>query len=377
MFSIDHWSIVYRAAQYVFESGNPVCETAINDAIARFYLPAFQRSMGGETVNWRTWRALALEEERGVVLSPLCVRSSMDSVIHCYQEREDHKIREELHDYSISREEAMHAGISLPAYGQQLTQLDARVFNIHQLHERPVPTFSLKGQSISTPGNLTSIFSQAKAGKSAVVGAMIAAIMAPQGTDGDFLGWSAIPNKDGAAVVHFDTEQSPADHEQIILTALKRAKLKEPPSGCAPTTSTDIELTARYGFVLKELERALKQCQAIYCVLLDGVGDLIADTNNPPESNAFVANLHALAIKYSTVIVCILHENPDSTGKLNVKMRGHLGSQLERKSESNIRLAKDKEEVIHAINRQSRHAGNRRSKRPAIRFDPAAAIMYR
>jgi len=51
-----------------------------------------------------------------------------------------------------------------------------------------------------------------------------------------------------------------------------------------------------------------------------------------------VGDLHALAITYDCAIVTVLHENPGST---EGKMRGHLGSQLERKAETPLRLAKD------------------------------------
>jgi hypothetical protein len=73
-------------------------------------------------------------------------------------------------------------------------------------------------------------------------------------------------------------------------------------------------------------------------VILDGVGDMVADVNDAEECNEFVARLHALAIKYDCAIPGVLHFNPGTE-----KTRGHLGSQLERKSESNLRLDKDGE----------------------------------
>jgi hypothetical protein len=51
--------------------------------------------------------------------------------------------------------------------------------------------------------------------------------------------------------------------------------------------------------------------------------------NDAAESNAIVKYFEDLAIKYETVVIVIVHLNP-GTGK----ERGHLGSQLQRKSES-------------------------------------------
>jgi hypothetical protein len=90
-----------------------------------------------------------------------------------------------------------------------------------------------------------------------------------------------------------------------------------------------------------ELKPRAEACGGIYCVLLDGVGDLVLDVNDIAETQNFVIELHALAIRYDCPIIGVLHENP---GDKTEKQRGHLGSQLERKAESNIRLVKDSDE---------------------------------
>ena len=97
-------------------------------------------------------------------------------------------------------------------------------FSEERLHEKPVPVFTLCGQPIATTGNMVAIYAQAKAGKSAVVSAMMAAIMADD-ENGDFLGFNAAANPEGKAVIHFDTEQSRYDHEQVVLRAVRRASL--------------------------------------------------------------------------------------------------------------------------------------------------------
>ena len=89
--------------------------------------------------------------------------------------------------------------------------------------------------------------------------------------------------------------------------------------------------------------------------LLDGGADLLIDPNDPAESFSFVDELHQLAIRYVTVILSIIHENP-SGGEIG-KTRGHFGSQLERKAETNLRLQKDKDDGVTTIfAEKARHA---------------------
>jgi len=137
---------------------------------------------------------------------------------------------------------------------------------------------------------------------------------------------------------------------------------------------------------LAELEAAKKECGGIYCVLLDGIGDLAIDLNDIAESNTLVTELHAYAIKYDCPIVGVLHENPGE--KSPDKQRGHLGSQLERKAESNIRLVKDSDGSTVIYTEKSRHANIPRksghrfkwSKSDAMHIsaatDPKTAVNY-
>ena len=66
-------------------------------------------------------------------------------------------------------------------------------------------------------------------------------------------------------------------------------------------------------------------------VVIDGVSDLLTNTNNLEESEALVSELLTLSTIYSCHIMCVLHTNPNSD-----KARGHLGSTLMRKAETVI-----------------------------------------
>jgi hypothetical protein len=108
-----------------------------------------------------------------------------------------------------------------------IDRLEARIFSPANRPKEPPTRFHLGGINICTPGNLTAISAPPKAGKSAAIGGMIASTFAD--ADKDCLGFYS-DNRDGLAVVHFDTEQCPYDHWQLVNRALKRAGLEAAPA---------------------------------------------------------------------------------------------------------------------------------------------------
>jgi hypothetical protein len=224
----------------------------------------------------------------------------------------------------------------LPASATDLrSRLQSCRFDAAKQPSKPSPRFFINGKGVCTAGNITTIAAQAKAGKSALIGAAIAAaICAENQTQGcDTLGLTATPPK-GRRLLHFDTEQSPYDADRLVRRSLQRANAQ------AGVDFLDSYSVA--GFSPRDLSESLRMLMSqfgsvdgIYAVILDGVADLVSDVNDAVECNAFIAELHALAIKHDCPIICILHENPAQDSG---KMRGHLGSQLERKAESNLRL---------------------------------------
>lgn len=208
---------------------------------------------------------------------------------------------------------------------------------------KPEPRFVVAGVPVSTPGNITTISAQAKAGKSALIGAFVAATVVAEvgghesctSTAPDCLGVTAA-EPEGRKLLHFDTEQSPSDHWQGNKRALARAGVTERPPwfrsfGLAGSGPREIVEAVR---LVAEIEAA---GPGVFAIIVDGVADMVSDVNEAVECNALIAGLHDLAIRYDCPIVCVVHENPTQT---TGKSRGHLGSQLERKSETNLRLVR-------------------------------------
>jgi len=197
------------------------------------------------------------------------------------------------------------------------------------------PIYTLAGHIIATPGNLVAISSTIKTGKSAVIGAMAASVMAAS-KDADLLGFLS-SNPKSYALLHFDSEQSPDDHWHQVNRALKRAGLREPPKWFYSYCLTGLGCKRAWECVTEATHRTAEQHGGIHSSLIDGVADLVNDVNDPAESNAFVAGLHDMAIQHDCPIIGVIHFNPGGE-----KTRGHLGSQLERKAETNLRLDKEK-----------------------------------
>jgi hypothetical protein len=162
---------------------------------------------------------------------------------------------------------------------------------------------------------------------------MMAAPMT-QRDDADYLGFTS-QNPQGYALLHFDSEQSPDDHWHCIRRALKRAGLDAPPPWLHSYCLTGLGYKAAWRCVLEAFRQSADSHGGIHSALFDGYADFVADVNDPAESNEFVATVHGLAIGHHCPIIGVIHFNPGGE-----KVRGHLGSQLERKAETNLRLDK-------------------------------------
>jgi len=234
---------------------------------------------------------------------------------------------------TISKAHNLSAQVAVGNADKLADKLTARLYSPQNQPDEPQPRFYLAGVGVATAGNLQTISAQAKTGKSACVGGMIAASF---GTVADCLGWKS-ENLNGLAFVHLDTEQSLFDHWQLINRAVRRAGIETAPTWLRSYCVTGFSVREIRQTIRHALETAAQKFGGIHSFILDGAADCVADVNDPAESNDFVAELHALAILYHCPIVGVIHLNPGS----EFKTRGHLGSQLERKAETNLKLEKD------------------------------------
>lgn len=231
--------------------------------------------------------------------------------------------------------------------------------------ERPV--FWLRENVLSTPGNLLSINALVKHGKSAVLEAMQAAIITIH--DGaDCFGFKSL-NPKGLAVLSFDTEQSKADHILHVLRTLRRAGLDRPPPWFHSFFFTGLDLKLLQEATDEAIRRFSHAHHGVHSLFFDGVGDYVSDVNDAAECNAFIGKLHGQAIQLDCTSVGAIHFNPGSDGKA----RGHLGSQLERKAESNLRLDKI-EEITEIWSDKNRKAPILKGQGPCFTWSDEAQM---
>ncbi len=223
------------------------------------------------------------------------------------------------------------------------------------------PIYKLGECIIATPGNLVSIASAVKTGKSAFVGGMAASAITTN-DEADTLGVKS-SNPDGRIVFWFDSEQSPDDFWHCVHRAIERAGLREPPQWLHAYCLTGLQYAAAWECVQEGFAQASDAHVGIHSVLLDGIADFVKDPNDAGECNAFIAELHNLAIAHDCPIVGVIHFNPGSD-----KTRGHLGSQFERKAETNLRLDKE-DEVTEIWSEKQRRAPIPKGTGPCFCWD--------
>lgn len=159
-------------------------------------------------------------------------------------------------------------------------------------------------------------------------------------------------------LLYVDTEQSKTDCQKVNRRILEMTGLKVEEFN---ERFTFLFLRPYNGRTRKDvIEWAITQNgKNIDLVVIDGVRDLITDVNDSEESNQIVSDLMAWSTNYDLHILNILHEN-----KSNQNARGHLGTELQNKCETVIRISKDeKVEDISIIEGQDTRG---------LGFDPIA-----
>ncbi len=218
-------------------------------------------------------------------------------------------------------------------------RLAAVRFDASKPPPEPVPRLLLNGRDVCTAGNLTTIIAQTKAGKSAFVGAAVAAVIAAEhGVEGrDTLGWSAgVPG--GKLLLHFDTEQSPFDHFRCVERELRRVGVAGAPECLRSYCCTGFSMLDLKAAVRLAIEDAVQSTAGVFAVVIDGVSDLVTSVNELQECAALVAELRELSVSADCPVICVIHDNEGA--QRNGDARGHLGKELMRKAESNLRLTK-------------------------------------
>ena len=192
-------------------------------------------------------------------------------------------------------------------------------------------TIQSKGGDITMPipigtyGNFSFVQAPPKSKKTFFVSLLASVYL----SGGNNFGGKIKGHRDGRCLMHFDTEQGHWHSQRVFKRVQDMSNTKE--VGCYHTYALR---TIGYKERLQFIEYCLEQNKGKNgLVIIDGIADLVSDVNNLEESNLCVQKIMQLSAKYDCHIVTVIHSNYGSD-----KPTGHLGSFLEKKTETQIQL---------------------------------------
>jgi hypothetical protein len=203
---------------------------------------------------------------------------------------------------------------------------------------------SVNDVPLGTQGNLLCITGGEGTGKSNYVASVISGAIRQQGSDIDTLGITIGENLQQKAVLFYDTEQSEVQLYKNINNLLRRCKQSAMPDYLHAYCLTGMSRKERLQAIVQSMDRYHYQCGGIHLVVIDGIADLIKGANDEAESIAVVEELYRLAGIYRTCIVTVLHFIPNG-----LKLRGHLGSELQRKAAAILSIEKDDSPEVSVV----------------------------
>jgi hypothetical protein len=190
----------------------------------------------------------------------------------------------------------------------------------------PVPVLSRYGSIIASEGNTSAVVGAAKSKKTFLCTALVGAMLRPSGT----AAFGITPSQ--SLVLWVDTEQSASHAQRVIKRIHRMANQPEdkPYDKLVTLTLREVEPKERFSI--------LRDAIAYYkprLVVVDGIADLMYNSNCIEESDSVVGEMMTLSTEYNCHIMNVLHTNPNSD-----KARGHIGSTLQRKAETMIYVRK-------------------------------------
>ena len=207
---------------------------------------------------------------------------------------------------------------------------------------------SVNDVPLGTQGNILCITGGEGTGKSNYVTSLIARAIGQsdknKDTVMDTLGVSVCENSKRKAILFYDTEQSEVQTYKNITTLLRRCGRETMPEYLKAYCLTGMSRKERLQAIIQSMDKFHYQFRGIHMVVIDGIADLIKGANDETESIAVVEELYRLAGIYNTCIVTILHFIPSG-----LKLRGHLGSELQRKAAAILSIEKDTDPSVSVV----------------------------
>lgn len=184
--------------------------------------------------------------------------------------------------------------------------------------------------TIATVGNFSASVGKPKSRKTFNVSAIVAALLSGK----EVLHYKAKLPEGKKKVLYVDTEQSRVHCFKVLHRILKMAGF---PSD-SESSSFDFLMLREFTPQQRRniIDMALEVDPDIGFVVIDGIRDLISDINSPGESVDIINDLMRWTNKYNIHIHTVLHLN-----KSDDNTRGHIGTELNNKAETVIKVVKN------------------------------------
>ena len=207
---------------------------------------------------------------------------------------------------------------------------------------------SVNDVPLGTQGNILCITGGEGTGKSNYVTALIAGAIGQSDNNKDkvmdTLGVSVCENSKRKAILFYDTEQSEVQTYKNITNLLRCCGRETMPEYLKVYCLTGMSRKERLQAIIQSMDKFHYQFRGIHMVVIDGIADLIKGANDETESIAVVEELYRLAGIYNICIVTILHFIPSG-----LKLRGHLGSELQRRAAAILLIEKDTDPSVSVV----------------------------
>tara|TARA_R110000744_G_scaffold143565_2_gene255522 strand:- start:8857 stop:9699 length:843 start_codon:yes stop_codon:yes gene_type:complete len=180
---------------------------------------------------------------------------------------------------------------------------------------------------IGTYGNFSFVQAPPKTSKTFFISLIASVYMGGRNTfGGDLRG-----HREDKCLIHFDTEQGKYHAQRVFRRVVDMNDNKN--EGCYHTFGLRaVGSKSRLKFIEWYLTNRIEKGK-VGLVIIDGIADLVTDVNNISESNEVVQKIMEFSQNFNCHIMTVIHSNYGSE-----KPTGHLGSFLEKKTETQIQL---------------------------------------
>lgn len=198
----------------------------------------------------------------------------------------------------------------------------------------PIPieniVYTIQNKTIGCLSSFVTISGLPKQGKSLFITTAIASAYIPE----DIFGMKLTFPEGRNRLCYIDTESSDYDYYKVLERMRNQMRLTTLPDNFDSFLFREDNHTE----ILQMIEIYLKENPDCSILVIDGILDLIADFNNVEQSFILIQWLKRISKVYNLLILCVLH-----LGKKDGNTLGHIGSYLDRKSQSVLKVQKNKE----------------------------------